>query len=150
MRLINTIILVLASVGLLLLWAVFLAYYGRLPDTIPTHFGFTGAPNGWGAKSMLLLFPLLGLVAYGMAIVFHFVGHPLRRPMPAAVETLVFLLLAELVWLWFFLQWQTIQVALGRLPGLSNGVNVPFLLVLATVVAMIATAVATRAWKTQR
>jgi len=150
MRLINTIILVFASMGLLVLWGVFLAYYGRVPAIIPTHFGIGGAPNAWGHKSMLLLFPLLGLAAYAMAILFHYLVLPARRQMAPLVQTLVFFLLAELVWFWFFLLWETIRVGLRITPGLDNGFNIPFATIMLTVVALLIAAVSTRSFNTLR
>ena len=150
MRLFNTFVLVFASIGLLVLWGVFLAYYGRLPGIIPTHFGINGSPNGWGAKSTLLLFPLLGLAAYAMAIVFHYMVFPVRRRMAPIVQSLVFLELSELVWFWLILQWETIRAALGYAQGLDSGFNILFAIITATAAAIVVAAIATRSWDAQQ
>src|ERR1700730_10542412 len=103
MRLINTLIVVAATIGLLVLWGNFLAYYGRLPEIIPTHFGLSGAADGWGSKATLLLFPVLGLAAYAMAMSLHYFILPSQPRVAPIVHALVFLLMSELVWFWFFL-----------------------------------------------
>jgi len=38
--------------------------YSSLPERIPTHFGLSGAPDGWSAKSLgsVLLLPFLGVI----------------------------------------------------------------------------------------
>ncbi|HEL2007675.1 TPA: DUF1648 domain-containing protein [Streptococcus suis] len=50
----------LATSGIFLLIAVLtICYYGALPDTMVTHFGVNGEPNGSMPKYMMILTPLL-------------------------------------------------------------------------------------------
>jgi uncharacterized membrane protein len=37
-------------------WILAFYYWGKLPTTIPTHFGFSGQADSWGAKSILQVF----------------------------------------------------------------------------------------------
>jgi uncharacterized membrane protein len=37
-------------------------HWSRLPDQIPTHFGASGTPDGWGSKNMILLLLAVTLV----------------------------------------------------------------------------------------
>lgn len=46
--------LILSSAALLLPVAVGLILWGRLPDTIATHFDFNNVPNGWSPKWMVV------------------------------------------------------------------------------------------------
>ena len=39
-------------------------FYGRLPDTIPSHFGISGSPDAWGHKGMIILLPALSCGIY--------------------------------------------------------------------------------------
>lgn len=52
---------VAAALAIVILPAVF---YGRLPATVPTHFGFSGEPDGWGSKNAILLLPGIWLAIY--------------------------------------------------------------------------------------
>jgi len=48
--------------------------YPRLPATIPTHWGVSGAPDEWSAKSFMSVFmtPLIGLGMYALFLVIPF------------------------------------------------------------------------------
>ena len=67
MKKINKKTLILTSIVTLLPILIGLALWNKLPDTIPTHFGMDGTPNGWSSKSftvfgipsLMLLFHLL-------------------------------------------------------------------------------------------
>lgn len=50
--------------------AVILAIVGILimPDTIPTHFGPSGAPDAWGSKYMVLLYPAILVLVTVLAV----------------------------------------------------------------------------------
>ena len=48
-------------VGIVALVAALIAVAG-LPETVPVHFGDTGAPDRWGSRFELLLMPMLGIV----------------------------------------------------------------------------------------
>jgi uncharacterized membrane protein len=38
--------------------------WDHIPARVPTHFGFTGAPDAWGDRSVLLTLPAIGLAAF--------------------------------------------------------------------------------------
>ena len=64
-------------------WAIAEAWqsYGAMPERVPTHFGFSGAPDAWQAKSFatVMLVPLLTLViGFGLAVMAWLVGHAKR------------------------------------------------------------------------
>ena len=40
------------------------AHWTELPARAPTHFGASGAPNGWGGKSAMLLLPSTSVALY--------------------------------------------------------------------------------------
>ena len=55
--------------AILILWVVTVYAYINLPDTIPTHFNFSGKPDSYGAKATLFLLPVLGtLIFFGFSI----------------------------------------------------------------------------------
>lgn len=62
--------------------------YGRLPEQVPTHFGFDGAPNGWSSKA----FAVFGLPAFmaGVNVILHFSlsADPKKQNMGKALVTI--------------------------------------------------------------
>lgn len=59
--------------GLIVLIALPLYYYGSLPDTIPSHFGSDGTPDDWSGKGMIWLLPGIGVIMYiGLTILNRF------------------------------------------------------------------------------
>lgn len=48
-------------------WGVSLYFWNKLPELIPTHFGFTGAADAWAKKSIISVFfvPLLQTIMLG-------------------------------------------------------------------------------------
>jgi uncharacterized membrane protein len=40
--------------------------YGALPDRIPTHFGFSPEPNGYGPRIMAWMMPLVQIAAFAI------------------------------------------------------------------------------------
>lgn len=57
--------LILTSIITLIPIVVGVLLWGKLPDTIPTHFGMDGTPNGWSSKP----FTVFGIPA--LMLVFH-------------------------------------------------------------------------------
>lgn len=49
---------------LVILWGFFLYSYSNLPNTIPTHFNFSGKADAHGKKETILLLPVIATVIY--------------------------------------------------------------------------------------
>ena len=129
----------LETIALLLLlctWAITayaVAGPNHLPARIPTHFNVAGQPDGWGVPAMLWLMPvvatfihlLMTLVARYPAA-FHFpvrTGPASRRQLEAIALEMLSWLKAEVVTLFAWIQYQTIQFARN-----GEGVLSPFFL----------------------
>jgi uncharacterized membrane protein len=54
-------ILILCALLALASWMIAIYYWGKLPQTIPTHFGFSGQVDGWGQKSVWFTFMIPAL-----------------------------------------------------------------------------------------
>ncbi|NMC28218.1 MAG: DUF1648 domain-containing protein, partial [Syntrophomonadaceae bacterium] len=48
-----------ALLGLIFQGIVLIKWWHQLPAVVPSHFGATGLPNAWGAKSSLFLLPAI-------------------------------------------------------------------------------------------
>ncbi|MBZ5855513.1 DUF1648 domain-containing protein [Flavihumibacter profundi] len=53
-----------SKVLLVVLWALTLFTYVKLPETIPIHFNASGKADNFGSKATLLLLPFLGTLFY--------------------------------------------------------------------------------------
>jgi uncharacterized membrane protein len=105
-------------------------FWPDLPMVIPKHFGFSGEVDGWGDRSSLFFLPGANLFLYIMMTVVsrfpHTFNYPVRitadnawRQYQLAVWYMA-LLKAQVVWLFLYLEWRIIQVALGHSSGLGT------------------------------
>jgi uncharacterized membrane protein len=96
----------------------------RLPDKIPTHFDMTGHANGWDSPASLLLLPIVALGIYLLITVlsrfpalFNFpveVTDQNRARLQALAWNMIAWIKAEMLCLFAWIQWMTIQAA--RMP----------------------------------
>jgi hypothetical protein len=113
--------LAIAAAGLIAIFILFGSDYGVLPATVPTHFDAVGAPNGWGSKTSLVILPAVATLFFLLFGLFAPATASLRRPVPPAVPALMRLIGAEAVWMFYFIESDTLATALGRGHGLTIG-----------------------------
>lgn len=143
---ISLVLLGLAGVGLLFMLAVFARDYGTAPAIVATHFGVSGAPDAWGPKSTFLIFPIVGLVVFVLAVLMTIFGLPSSRtPVPAILPVVAGLAFAELVWILALAEVGTFDVAFGRAAGLSPAFSVGIVAVMLTGFAVVIVALRTAA-----
>ncbi len=93
------------------------------------HFGISGAADSYGDKSTLIILPVVTLLMYSLLTVVSF--FPQWFNVPAEVTevnrgrleviaiSMMGWLKAELTWLFAYIGWAVIRVALGRAKGLG-------------------------------
>jgi uncharacterized membrane protein len=119
------------AIGMLTSVIIMALYWQRLPATIPTHFGFNGQPDAWGSKSTIFLLPAISIGMYLLLTIVsrfpHIFNYPMKitqenaeRQYRLAVSMMRWLKL-ELAWMFTYLTWSTILVALGKAHGLGSG-----------------------------
>jgi uncharacterized membrane protein len=104
--------------------------WGRLPAAIPTHFGWSGAANGYGSKMMLWAIVAAMIFVYGvMRLAQKFPcrfnlpvprEHPQRGECEMVAQEMVSWLKLEVVWLFVYVIWAMIRVALNDGPGVRG------------------------------
>ena len=129
--------------GLVALGAlVAVTYQGAvsLPERIPTHFGVSGAPDGWGPKAMLYV--LVGVVAllYGGLTLLQRVPRLYNYPVKVTEENrarlqmigigLLRWIKVEMAAIFTYCQWVIVQVGTQQATGMSNVVMVAMVAVL--------------------
>lgn len=77
---------VIAGAALLFAWAVALLAWSDLPQRIPMHFDFSGQPDAWGSKGMLVVLPIILLVLYALLTLLARVPHVYNYPVAITPE----------------------------------------------------------------
>ena len=115
---------VIGALVLVLFWGYTMYHYKELPEIIPTRFGAEGKPDGFGAKWTIFSLPAVTSILYiGLTITMRYPHHfnylvTIPQENAAKQYTLVTRLLRILklavLFIFFLLDFQTIQIALGQ------------------------------------
>ena len=70
----------MALLGLLTVFGTAIYNFPKLPDTIPTHFNAAGQPDGYGNKSVFLMFPAISLLLYLLLSLISLIPHRFNYP----------------------------------------------------------------------
>ncbi len=116
-------------IGLIAIILRLAAAYPNLPAKIPSHFGFLGNADQWGARPLIWLLPTIMVVE---TIVITMVGAQ-RSPTGRAVLNLLNL---ELVILFGYIVRGQVRVATGAQPRLGNFIWVILIALIATVLIL--------------
>lgn len=108
---------------------ILIKFWPDLPAAIPKHFGLTGEVDAWGDRSSLYFLLGVNLFMYVMLTIVRRFPHTYNYPVKITADNAqrqyqlaiwyMALLKAQVVWLFVYLQWQMIQVALGHSSGLG-------------------------------
>jgi uncharacterized membrane protein len=119
----------IAIAGIVALFGIAIHAWVALPEAIPIHFGFDGKANGWGSKNFIWLFPIIGLLIYGMLTFVSRYPHTFNyivqiteenalRQYQIACSMLNFLK-TEMIWLFAYIDWQIFYLANTETPNLG-------------------------------
>jgi uncharacterized membrane protein len=122
------------AVAGVLFGVLYLAFtWSSLPARIPTHFGATGRADGWGSRTVLLMFPALSLVLWAGLTVLNRYPRTFNYPWPITAEnarrqygiarSMIVWLKFELVWMFAYIEWRIVLAARGD----ANGLGVAFI-----------------------
>jgi uncharacterized membrane protein len=133
----------IALLGLVGQFAVTAWYWSRLPERIPTHFGFDGQPDRWGSRATILALPIASTAIVLVLSVLERFPHTYNYAWPITPENaprqyalargMLVALKAVLCWLFLAILVGTCRAATGG-GGLSGwiptvGVGVVFALI---------------------
>jgi len=124
---------IFGALGVLFMIFVVILNWSNLPERIPSHFGVSGAPDGWSGKNVLWALPAISLVIYFGLTVLSFYPQTYKYLWLITAQNaklqyqnarqMIIFLKTEVVWLFAYVVWQTIQTALGK----ANGLGATFL-----------------------
>jgi uncharacterized membrane protein len=129
--------------GLSLLLVIFMfamvaLHWSQFPDRVPTHFSFSGKPNGWRGKGLLLILPSVAAVIWVVMTVAQryprLINIPftIDRDSPEVQSVLRSMMIAEKTTMALAFAWLMqgmVRTALGRAEGIGQGF-VPLTLVI--------------------
>lgn len=107
-----------------------IAVWGTLPESIPTHFGAAGTPDGWGGKGSLAFLAVGALLMYMLLTVVSRFPYTFNYPWKITegnaqvqyqnARYLLAFLKTEVIGSFVYIQLGTIRVALGKAEGLGR------------------------------
>jgi len=131
---------VLAVLGIIVNALILYYYWPALPDVIPTHFGISGEADGWGSKNTLFLLVGTNVGLYVMMTVLNFFPHTFNylveiteknaRAQYANARLMMNFMKVELVYLFAYVTWGTVQAALGNASGLDDRIMIIAIIVI--------------------
>lgn len=144
-----------AAAGVAIIAAILIRYWDALPPTIPRNFDNFGNVSAWGSRSALAVVSACIIILYIILTIIgrfpHLFSYPWRitRRNAAAqyriARSFLLWVKAEIVWMFTFIQWKAVQVALGQAAGLGSGfMPIALLIVNGTIVAAICRAYLSR------
>ncbi len=130
---------VTAALGVLAIIFMTVLFWPALPELVPRHFGFTGKADAWADRNFVIFLPAVALLLYAAMTALgrypHLFNYPWAiTPENARVQyrlarTFFIVVKTEVVWSFAYVQWKSIQVALGRAEGLGAAWTPVFLMV---------------------
>ncbi len=114
--------------------------WGTIPDRVPGHFNFAGEVDRWDGKSALFILPGAALFLYVLLSLITLIPHRPKKDGKISPEKalatwknsrlLLTALKAEIIAIFMYLEWQTIQVARGNATGLGEGFLPVYLIII--------------------
>jgi len=130
---------VVAAAAVAFVFIYLSATWTTLPDKVPTHFNFAGTADQWGSKYSLLLLVGVTFVLYvGLSILSRFphiynyafaITEENRQRQYLLARQMVTALKAELISVFVFITWLTINMARGNAGDLTGWFTPVFLVV---------------------
>ena len=144
-----------AAAGAISITTILFRYWKVLPETVPRNFDLLGNVSAWGSKSALATVSLTIVFFYLLLTAVGRFPHLFSYPWPITrhnahvqyriARSFLLWLKTEIVWMFTFIQWKIVQVALGNATGLGAGfLPIALLIVNGTIVAGVCRAYAAR------
>lgn len=127
-------------IAVLLMWALLLSQYAKLPEIIPIHFNAAGKADGFGNKATILMLPIIASMLFvGMTALNrfpHIFNYPVKITEGNAfwqytkatrmIRYLKFIIVA----VFGFLMFKTMQMAVDKTDGLGSWFTIAMLVLI--------------------
>ena len=118
-----------AIIGLMVLLGYVIYQYPRLPETIPSHFDGTGAPDEYSSKSSFLFLPGIDIFIFIFLSLIVLVPHRFNFTVKITPENalrqyaiacrLIRYLKGAVIWIFFYISYATVRVVAKQDAGLG-------------------------------
>ena len=120
----------LALLGLLAFVGTMVYFFPGLPGRIPSHFDAAGYPDEWDGKSSLVGLAAIALFIYALLTFLNLIPHRFNFPVRITPQNalrqytmairLVRYLKCIIVWMFFYIHWSILRVALFSSSGIGE------------------------------
>jgi uncharacterized membrane protein len=135
----------IALLFLIILIAIPLFLYNKLPESIPIHFNAAGQPDGFGGRHSLFILPVTAFFIYILLTFLAAFPHIYNYPVTITSENaevqyrlatrLLRILKSVILILFSFISWMSVRSAMGSVSGLGKAfLPVFFILVFGVVI----------------
>jgi hypothetical protein len=110
---------VIALGALVTLYLVAAWNYPMLPERVPRHFDARGLPDAWGAPGSIWVLPVIALPLYALCTLPLLLAEIGRHPAPPLEAAVLAWLKAEILIIFLWIEWRSVEVAYERAAGLG-------------------------------
>jgi len=139
------ILILIATLSIIAMWLYLWNMWDEIPNIVPTHFGFSGAPDRFGNKSSLFALPIISSIMHILFVVLSKIPYYFNYPVNVTEESaealykmgkqLILLLDMEIALMFLMLMWENIQTAIGSISGLGiEMMGISMFIILGTVI----------------
>lgn len=135
-RTITTVVVTsLAALSMLAGFVITALNYSGLPDSVPIHYGIGGQPDRFASKPAIFLLPVIGFASFALLALVGKFPNLAKKPWLSQEQNRKRVELSKsfMPWLnlliclmFFYIQWATIQTALGITTGLNPAIMICF------------------------
>lgn len=114
-------------------WALGVGYvfasYGNLAAAVPIHFGLSGMPDAWAPRALVWVFPAMTTFLFAALTLGQYFGKPRlpwstsrknRAAIYGVTRNLIWWMKLQLMWMFSYVQYMEVQIAMHRAIGLGN------------------------------
>lgn len=123
------VLIIISIIAIFITWVYLIVSYDKLPETIVTHFGAAGKPDGWGNRSSIIMLPAIQSTLCILMIITlkfpHYFNFPINITEENAerqyknARNMMLLIVLEISLVFSYIEWRSIQVAMGKVVGLG-------------------------------
>lgn len=131
---------IISFVIVVMLWVYLFKFWSSIPDKIPVHFNALGEVDSWGGKSSLIALSVTMTVLYVMMAILSAFPQIYNYSVAITAEnaaaqyenarTLMLWLSLQIVAVFAYITWSTIQVGMGNTEGMGLWFLPVFLVIL--------------------
>ena len=134
------VIQLVCALGIVEIFLTLFLSWHKIPSRIPTHFGPSGSIDAWGGKSSLLALPIIMLVIYALLStiekfprIYNYMCDITEQNAEFQYRNarmMIGCMKLEMIFLFGYIEWKTVQVALNKAAGLGVEFMHVFLIVM--------------------